>query len=1035
MAVERVVNITVKFLAPGLAAFTTELKGLNKEMAALRGETDKTRAQVSGLGKDVGKASKGVATYTKNVNKARTASDKLNNSSKKAKGGFANFGKQLVNTAAFLLRFAAVTAVFSAVSFAIFGTAKAAAEFEAALKDLQAVSGTSNENLEKLRENVFDVAGATTFTAQEIVALQKSLSRLGFTSNQVVNLTESVARFAEATGESAEEVATFVGKQLKAFNLATVDTTELVNAYTVAINNSALTLESLATSSQYVSSISSALGVTFKEQNALLATLTDNGLTASRAGTGLRKIFLELGAEGGSLIPVLDELGESGLSLSEAEELVGARAAGALLALVRQREAVSDLVDEQDDLNRVLIASARQNSTFKGQVRALKAAVDEIVISIGNWVSETEGVLELIELLSGKTEIRGFKVLDQLGLSGAEISAVKKNLGGLVDKNGLLLGTGSLVSERKSKNFFRFLLGQKEVYADINKIAEVFNVSQERAFVLAERLIKIREDDPENLSAFDNVLIDVIAKEEERLQIIKEANEEEKEFLGYSEQLEVLEEGSIERLNKRDELYESIGDRIVEVAKEEKKLRDKAELGVLGKDEERELSLVEKRLSLLYAEEAAIVGNTEAKDEGNQGHKETIKSYESLLKLEDAVAEAIMEGDEAKRRSLVADIEKRKNLLIELGLFEDYLEYAERIRKNRALAEQEEIIAEAAKGYVDSAKLISDALSERVALGEITPEDAKKQLQELINQYISAVENLNPKTKSDIQSALNEVFFGFDPKNPKEPSEKGLELFGLSEENTDFLINKAAGLANSVNGAILDATQRRLEAEQAAVDARYSFEEDRLNSLLQAGIISQEQYERQRLRLEKERVAKTNDIERKRFNAEKANSLAEIAIKTAISIAGTLDPVRIGIISAISAAQAAIVASQKFVPTKFKKGGMIEGASHEQGGVPFTVNGRAGFEAEGGEFIVNKKATEAFLPMLERINSFGSSSIPAQRQVFANGGVVPQGGGRTDDLLEQLVSQSSQRTIAYISEEQLISRNNTRITNDIRKRL
>ena len=934
-----------------------------------------------------------------------------------------------------MLRFAAVTAVFSAVSFAIFGTAKAAAEFEAALKDLQAVSGTSNENLEKLRENVFDVAGATTFTAQEIVALQKSLSRLGFTSNQVVNLTESVARFAEATGESAEEVATFVGKQLKAFNLATVDTTELVNAYTVAINNSALTLESLATSSQYVSSISSALGVTFKEQNALLATLTDNGLTASRAGTGLRKIFLELGAEGGSLIPVLDELGESGLSLSEAEELVGARAAGALLALVRQREAVSDLVDEQDDLNRVLIASARQNSTFKGQVRALKAAVDEIVISIGNWVSETEGVLELIELLSGKTEIRGFKVLDQLGLSGAEISAVKKNLGGLVDKNGLLLGTGSLVSERKSKNFFRFLLGQKEVYADINKIAEVFNVSQARALVLAERLVKIREDDSENLSAFDNVLIDVITKEEERRQIIKEANEEEKEFLGYSEQLEVLEEGSIERLNKRDELYESIGDRIVEVAKEEKKLRDKAELGVLGKDEERELSLVEKRLSLLYAEEAAIVGNTEAKDEGNQGNKETIKSYESLLKLEDAVAEAIMEGDEAKRRSLVADIEKRKNLLIELGLFEDYLEYAERIRKNRALAEQEEIIAEAAKGYVDSAKLISDALSERVALGEITPEDAKKQLQELINQYISAVENLNPKTKSDIQSALNEVFFGFDPKNPKEPSEKGLELFGLSEENTDFLINKAAGLANSVNGAILDATQRRLEAEQAAVDARYSFEEDRLNSLLQAGIISQEQYERQRLRLEKERVAKTNDIERKRFNAEKANSLAEIAIKTAISIAGTLDPVRIGIISAISAAQAAIVASQKFVPTKFKKGGMIEGASHEQGGVPFTVNGRAGFEAEGGEFIVNKKATEAFLPMLERINSFGSSSIPAQRQVFANGGVVPQGGGRTDDLLEQLVSQSSQRTIAYISEEQLISRNNTRITNDIRKRL
>jgi len=73
--------------------------------------------------------------------------------------------------------------------------------------------------------------------------------------------------------------------------------------------------------------------------------------------------------------------------------------------------------------------------------------------------------------------------------------------------------------------------------------------------------------------------------------------------------------------------------------------------------------------------------------------------------------------------------------------------------------------------------------------------------------------------------------------------------------------------------------------------------------------------------------------------------------------------------------------------------------------------------------------------MLERINAFGSSSIPAQRQAFANGGIVPDSGGRTDDLLEELVAQSSQRTIAYISEERLMERSNVRITNDIRKRL
>ena len=385
-------------------------------------------------------------------------------------------------------------------------------------------------------------------------------------------------------------------------------------------------------------------------------------------------------------------------------------------------------------------------------------------------------------------------------------------------------------------------------------------------------------------------------------------------------------------------------------------------------------------------------------------------------------------GDIPAMKALREELMSQYELLEKEGLVDAFAEYVALVSDLIDIPRQ----GLGGGGEVGVAEAIFKSLNAKIEAGLITPAQAKDSMLETIKKLIASTED------PDVVMALTElqarVSGGIFNPSDDEGGSSGLSLFGLNEEDTSFLIDKAAELANFVNGAILDATQRRLEAEQAAVDARYSFEEDRLNSLLQAGIISQEQFERQRLRLEKERVAKTNEIERKRFNAEKANSLAQIAINTAVGIAGK-DPIRIAIISAVAAAQAAIVAAQKFTPTQFKKGGMIEGASHEQGGVPFTVAGRAGFEAEGGEFIVNKRATEAFLPMLERINSFGNSSIPVQRQAFANGGVVPQGGGRTDDLLEQLVSQSSQRTIAYISEEQLISRNNTRITNDIRKRL
>src|SRR5690606_31575243 len=52
-------------------------------------------------------------------------------------------------------------------------------------------------------------------------------------------------------------------------------------------------------------------------------------------------------------------------------------------------------------------------------------------------------------------------------------------------------------------------------------------------------------------------------------------------------------------------------------------------------------------------------------------------------------------------------------------------------------------------------------------------------------------------------------------------------------------------------------------------------------------------------------------------------------------------------------------------------GGVLKGRSHAQGGIPFTVGGRPGFEAEGGEAIINKRSTQMFRPLLSRINEAG----------------------------------------------------------------
>lgn len=67
---------------------------------------------------------------------------------------------------------------------------------------------------------------------------------------------------------------------------------------------------------------------------------------------------------------------------------------------------------------------------------------------------------------------------------------------------------------------------------------------------------------------------------------------------------------------------------------------------------------------------------------------------------------------------------------------------------------------------------------------------------------------------------------------------------------------------------------------------------------------------------------------------------------------------------------------------KFNNGGVLNGPSHANGGIPFSVGGRLGFEAEGGETIINKKSSAMFRPMLSAINVAGGGVQ------FAEGGVL-----------------------------------------------
>ena len=111
---------------------------------------------------------------------------------------------------------------------------------------------------------------------------------------------------------------------------------------------------------------------------------------------------------------------------------------------------------------------------------------------------------------------------------------------------------------------------------------------------------------------------------------------------------------------------------------------------------------------------------------------------------------------------------------------------------------------------------------------------------------------------------------------------------------------------------------------------------------------------------------------------------------------GVGEPVELSIKSILSGvlataaygAELAAIGQRQFVPKRFAQGGIVNGPSHNQGGVPFTVQGRGGYEMEGGEFIVSKEATLRNYDLLKRINSSTRTKPSIGKTKFADGGLV-----------------------------------------------
>ena len=192
---------------------------------------------------------------------------------------------------------------------AIRGGVRTLAQFEQSLATVRAVTGATAEEFAQLRDRAQELGATTRFTATEAGDALLALSRAGFSVSESLQSVQGTLLLAQAGGLGLAEATDIAASTLRGFRLDTAETNRVVDVLTLTANSANTTVGQLGEGLKLVAPIAAGVGVSLESTNAALAVLSDAGLKASLAGTGLRRVLGELESPSSATQRILAELG------------------------------------------------------------------------------------------------------------------------------------------------------------------------------------------------------------------------------------------------------------------------------------------------------------------------------------------------------------------------------------------------------------------------------------------------------------------------------------------------------------------------------------------------------------------------------------------------------------------------------------------------------------------------------------------------------------------------------------------------------
>ena len=318
-----------------------------------------------------------------------------------------------------------VTATVTALGTA---SVKMAADFEAAMSKVAAVSGASASEMEALTAKAREMGSKTKFSASEAAEAMNYMAMAGWKTEDMLSGIEGVMNLAAASGEDLATTSDIVTDALTAFGLTAQDSGHFADVLAAASSNANTNVSMMGETFKYCAPIAGSLGFSVEDTAEAIGLMANAGIKSTQAGTSLRTIMANLSGEvkicganigevtiatsnaDGTMRDLSDILADcrvafSGLSESEkaaaAESLVGKNAMSGFLALMNAGEGdinkLSGAIDNCDGAAQNMADT--MNDNLEGQLTILKSALEELAISFGQLL--IPALREVVQWLQG----------------------------------------------------------------------------------------------------------------------------------------------------------------------------------------------------------------------------------------------------------------------------------------------------------------------------------------------------------------------------------------------------------------------------------------------------------------------------------------------------------------------------------------------------------------------------------------------------------------------------------------------------------